>query len=409
MSDATETAPFPLPSEKSPPVIALGGAPLVLLLFVAATHFVVDAVAGMLNPLWPALESHYALQGSAIFLLYSLWTLSTSICQLFFGYLGDRFHSRWLFWLGPAAAAVCLGCVGLTHSPWILAALLAISGLGIAAYHPEAAALAGNCAPAHRSRAMSLFSMGGFLGQAAGPAASGWVVDNYGLRGLSGEIAFGLIALALLRVGLCGAKGGTTTAHVPSQPLRDMFAGRIAVTLLVLAIGSLRIVAASGVPLGLAYLLKARHGSYAEIGSVQSAFMFGIGAGGLACALFIGKHLERLTLWLLPLLVAPVIVAMPLIDGATLLAAAGMSGLLIGVGLPVLISYGQQLLPESQRVASSLTMGVSWGVGGAIVAGIMAVCDELRAFDAPFTVFAIAAGLSAVLCYWLPPPRTERT
>ena len=405
MSDATETAPHAAVFQSPPSPLAPVALPVALLLFVAATHFLVDTVAGLLNPLWPALEKHYTLQGGAIFWMYSLWTLSTSISQLFFGYLGDRIHSRWLIWLGPGAAVVCLGCVGVTQSPWVLAALLAISGLGIAAFHPEAAALAGNCAPDHRSRSMSIFSMGGFLGQAVGPVASGWVVDHYGLSGLTGEIAIGLLALAVLWIGLRGASSRTTQTHVPSLPLREVFSGRIGTTLLLLTIGALRVVGAAGVPLALAYLLTARHRPYAEIGGSQSAFMFGIGAGGLACALFVGKKHEQLTLWLLPLIVAPVILAMPLMDGVVLLAAAGVAGLLIGVGLPVLISYGQQLLPGSQRVASSITMGVSWGTGGAIVAGIMAVCEARQTLEAAFAIFAAAVVLSCVLCYWLPTPR----
>ena len=35
---------------------------------------------------------------------------------------------------------------------------------------------------------------------------------------------------------------------------------------------------------------------------------------------------------------------------------------------PVYISYGQQLLPSGERVASSITMGVCWGVAGGLVA-----------------------------------------
>jgi MFS family permease len=103
--------------------------------------------------------------------------MTTSVSQFWFGLYGDRFPSRWLLWAGPLAAVVCLGGIGLTQSPLVLAMLLTVAGLGIAAFHPEAAALAGSCAPEHRSRAMSIFTMGGFLGQATGPIYSGNLVD----------------------------------------------------------------------------------------------------------------------------------------------------------------------------------------------------------------------------------------
>jgi len=81
----------------------------------------------------------------------------------------------------------------------------------------------------------------------------------------------------------------------------------------------------------------------------------------------------------------------------------GLSGLLVGISLPVLISYGQQLMPDSQRIASSITMGVSWGVGGGLVSIILAICKYTGRFEPAFIVFALATALSSLLCGWLPP------
>src|SRR5688572_26554142 len=132
---------------------------LPMLIFAAATHFLVDAIAGMLNPLWPRLDAHYQLAGWESAALFFLWGTSNSVSQFFFGLYGDRFPARWLLAAGPLAAIFCLGSIGLTHSPPVLATLLVVAGLGVAAYHPEAAALAGSCAPENRSRAMSIFIM----------------------------------------------------------------------------------------------------------------------------------------------------------------------------------------------------------------------------------------------------------
>ena len=129
--------------------------------------------------------------------------------------------------------------------------------------------------------------------------------------------------------------------------------------------GSLRIIAAAGVPILLGYLLNARNGTEVEIGFVQSAFMFGIGLGGLTCAALLRRHHERAILWLCPLLVTPVLLVLPWTSGWGLAGLASLSGLLLGISLPVLVSRGQELMPDSPRIASSITMGVSWGVGGA--------------------------------------------
>lgn len=321
---------------------------------------------------------------------------------------GDRFNARWLLWAGPLVAIVALGCIGLTDSPLLLAALLTIAGLGIAAYHPEAAALAGSSAPQHRSRAMSIFTMGGFVGQAIGPIASGNLVDRWGLPGMAWTIA-GSLGLALLIAPL--GRGAIAQIHrKAARPvsLRQLFRGRTRPVLLVLLIGSLRIIAAGGVPVLIGFLLAERRATGAQTGLVQSAFMAGVGLGGLACATLLKQRHERLIIWLCPLLAVPVLVAIPHLNASMLSAAVGVSGLLLGISLPVLISFGQQLMPDSQRIASSITMGVSWGVGGGIVSIILAACEYQRSYEPAFYVFAIATAASTALCIWLPtlPPQS---
>ncbi|MBC7857153.1 MAG: MFS transporter [Pirellulaceae bacterium] len=377
-----------------------------LLYFAAAMHCLVDLVAGSLNPLWPLMDGHYALtpwQGAGLFFL---WQMTTSLSQFFFGMWGDRFDSRWLLWAGPLAAVVCLGSIGLTKSPIILAQLLVVAGLGIAAFHPEGAALAGSCAPENRSRAMSIFTTGGFIGQSIGPYCSGNIVEWLGMRGLAWGILGGLVALIMLApLGIRAMRGRAAATRIEAAPpvrLSQLFRGRVWPVTLVLLIGSLRIIAAAGVPILLGYLLEARRGTASDIGFVQSAFMLGIGLGGLTCATLLQRRHEKAVLWVCPLLVTPVLLVMPWMSGLALAGLASLSGLLLGISLPVLISRGQELMPDSQRIASSITMGVSWGVGGGVVSIILIVCQSAGQFEPAFAAFAVATLASSVLCFWLP-------
>jgi MFS transporter, FSR family, fosmidomycin resistance protein len=383
-----------------------GSTLLSLLVFAAAMHFLVDAVAGMLNPLWPKLDVHYGLAAWESAALFFLWQMTTSVSQFWFGLYGDRFPARWFIWVGPVAAIVCLGSIGITQSPLALAGLLTVAGLGIAAYHPEAAALAGDCAPEHRSRAMSIFTMGGFLGQAVGPIYSGNLVDSLGLKGMTWNILIGLLAATLLLPLGRGLLGHSKVHERPRVSLQELVRGRGAVVLLVLVIGSLRIIAAGGVPVLMSYWLQSRGASAASTGGVQSAFMLGIGLGGLACAAFVSHRHESLVLWLCPLVVSPVLFAIPSVSGWLLVSAVCLTGILLGISLPVLISYGQQLMPESQRIASSITMGVSWGIGGGLVSIILAWCKATGRYEHAFVVLGLATAISSVLCIWLPATAT---
>lgn len=376
------------------------------LLLLTLLHFVVDSIASQLSPLWPELVRHYGLGNGGTFWLLLIWMLANSFSQFAFGLIGDSPLARQLVWLGPAAAAICLGSVGLSTSPLLLIFLLICGGLGIAAFHPEGAALAGNSWPASRSRAMSIFAMGGFLGQALGPYLSGRCVDRSGLSGLSSGIVVGLGALALLRFFYRESHPplASNGFHAARDAVRVIIRHRFTVAML-LAIGSLRLVAASGVPVAISYWLTTKNLPKAEIGLVQSCFLGGIGLGGLLCATFVRSGLEWRILWLCPLLSAPLILVIPLLDGVPLKSVTFTAALFQGIALPVFISYGQQLLPESQRVASSITMGVSWGIGGAIVAGLIEITVQHAAFVACFQVFAITTVTSCLLCAGLRRPR----
>lgn len=373
-----------------------------LLAVVSSSHLVVDTVAGQMSPLWPELSQHYDMPSTSGCLL--VWTLATSVFQLLFGVLGDSMRGQWLMIAGPMVAVGCLSAIGLTHSPPVLYALLLFAGLGIAAYHPEAAAMSGRSWSSQRSRAMSIFAMGGYLGQAIGPYYSGYMVDRWGLRGLAWGAAWGWLAMLAVAVGL----GRQPVAHVAASeprwsPWKSLHTCARRLTLL-LAIGSLRIVAAAGVPIALGFVLAQRNWLKSDVGLVQSAFMAGIGAAGLICALSTSARWERRTLWLPSLLTVPILLILPRLDGPLLHFATLSTGFLLGLALPVLISTGQRMLPESPRVASSITMGVSWGIGGGIVSGIIDLCERWQAYDAAFAGFAVATTLSSLLCIALPSP-----
>src|SRR5690606_2003613 len=168
---------------------------------------------------------------------------------------------------------------------WTLALLTIFAGLGIAAFHPEAASLAGNCLPGERSRAMSLFQFSGFLGQTVGPFYSGLIVDRWGLTGLFPGLAWLVIAAALVSVPL--QRMSVKRSAVAPTPMRlsELFAGRYRSLFALLAIGVSRTVPATGIPLALAFLLSSRSASSTDVGILQSTFLFGVGGGGLLCAL----------------------------------------------------------------------------------------------------------------------------
>lgn len=365
-------------------------APLVAISLLAAMHFLVDTAAGTINPLWQGFEERFGVRSGGLLWVYVCWQAASSFSQLLFAWWADRAPQRWLIWAGPVVGTACMGLTGLAPHPVVLAVLLVLSGLGIAAFHPEGAAAAGAVAPLQRSRMMSIFALWGYLGQSLGPFASARITTEFGFQSL---VWWGLCGLAGLVVLM------TQRRYIPTPPLRH--AARRQSTeertgwqpwALLLSVGTLRIVPSIGVPLVLAYWLADRE----MIGSLQSAFMIGVGAGSILCALLIRPQWERGLIWSQPLLAAPCLVAIPLAPEAWLPAVVGLTGFMLGIALPVFISFGQQMLPQHPRAASSVTMGVSWGVAGGIAAAALWGMTEIDRRPETFHVlaaFSLAAGM----------------
>lgn len=375
---------------------------IVALLLLTLLHTLVDTFALFLQPLWPVLERELTLTSTSVSVAYVVWNIANSGSQLLWGWLGDRYQGRYLLWLGPLAGIVCMSCLGFARTTLELNALLILGGLGIAAFHPEAAALAGRLIPTHRARAMSIFAVGGYLGQAIGPFASGEIVTQRGVGGLAWQAIWGVVLLAILTFGLSQASRIDHHVRRETVSFARLLSGRVVAVTLLMTVGTLRVVTSVGVPMALAYLIDARGGTSAETGQVQASYQLGIGIGSMICAAIVSARTERLALWLTPVLTTPLLWWACASDDSTRIVAMTLAGVTMGGAFPVLISYGQQLLPEGPRVASSLTMGVTWSVGSMIVAGAMVA---FRAWDRPdWAVYTFAAGgvLSSLLCWGLP-------
>jgi len=382
---------------------SLGMGFVTLLVVLAIWHLLVDTVACVIQPLWPSLETHLDLRAGRIFWLYLIWSMTTSFGQFVVGCLADRFPSRWLIWVAPTFALICMSCLGIATSVWGVAALLVGAGIGIAAFHPEAAAIAGSCLPENRSRAMSIFALSGYMGQSVGPLYSGYVTDRWTLSALGSLLICGLPVISMLYLCSYSVRWPELIARKPSKKSSlSIVDGKLLPVLLLIVIGTLRVFAALGIPLAMAFLLAWRGSTNTSIGIVQSAFMFGIGTGSIACALWIRHESERRALWTFPLYSLPFVWVIPGLSGWLLIASVTISGICIGITLPILISYGQRLLPDGQRMASSLTMGVTWGLGSALLAGIMATLKQWQRVDFAFVIFTLAVLISGILCFWLP-------
>src|SRR3569833_697350 len=150
-----ECPPLDVPAVETAERGRADGSWLVLL---AVGHAVTDSYCqSLLSPLFPDLRRQLGLSMVQVGALPLMMGLSASLGQPVLGWISDR-RPRWcLVALGPLIAASVIGWIGHARAFAELALLLFVAGMGIGAYHPQAAALARD-AGRGGSLAMSAFT-----------------------------------------------------------------------------------------------------------------------------------------------------------------------------------------------------------------------------------------------------------
>src|ERR687886_1797967 len=149
----------------------------------SAGHLFTDVNQGAVAALVPFLVAERGLSLAAAGMLVLAATFSSSIVQPLFGHFSDRRPFAALMPLGVMLGGLGIALVGVAPNyPLILLCVL-LSGLGVAAFHPESARFANYVSGSRRARGMSFFSVGGNVGFALGPVISTPLVLSFGLPG----------------------------------------------------------------------------------------------------------------------------------------------------------------------------------------------------------------------------------
>jgi MFS transporter, FSR family, fosmidomycin resistance protein len=367
-------------------------------------HLATDFANGALPALIPFLKDRFALSYTLVGVLILASQASSSLIQPVFGIWSDRRGAMWLLPCGVGLAGVGIALAADAPRYWLVVLLVLTSGLGSAAYHPEASKFAGYVSGRKRASGMSLFSVGGNLGFAIGPVVTTFVVHAYGLRGglllALPCLAVAAAALAMMPYlrGFVPPRRSVHESAGPDQP-RAMA--------LLLGVVAFRSVAWFGLITFLP-LWEVHLGHSRTYGSRLLALM--LFAGGVG-TLVMGRLADRFGRR--PVLLASVVATSPLIflflvvggiPGAVAIALAGAC--VVGTfGVTMVMS--QEYLPRHIGMASGLSIGLSVGLGGIAAVGLGRVAD-LASLRAALYVSAAAPLAAIVLAALLPSSRDRR-
>jgi FSR family fosmidomycin resistance protein-like MFS transporter len=372
--------------------------PTVLLM--ASAHLVVDGYGNIYAPLLPLLIPRLNLSLAAAGTLAMCFQLAASVSQLGFGHLADRWRPRVLVMAGPVLAVSVLSLVGMANSVVMLGAILMIGGLGCAAFHPPAAALAHRLGGTRPGTSMSFYISGGTLGFAFGPLLFAPTAQRFGLASTPFLALPGLliVALFLRRVPPIplhtDGSGGGFRALVPyARPLALLYVVVVLRTLTALAFATFMPV-----------MLTARGLSLGEAGGVIAIYLAASGIGGFLGGPAADRFGARTVIALSLVLAAPFLAVAPALSGAWFIVALAIGGFFLQSTLPVNVTFAQLIAPVSAATVSSLMMGFGWGVGGLSVPFVGMLADRIG-IEQTLTLLAGMPVIAALCSLPLPPGR----
>src|SRR5215211_4267390 len=331
----------------------------------SAGHLFTDLNQGAVAALVPFLTTERAISLAAAGALVFAATVSSSIVQPLFGIFSDKKPIPILMPLGVLLAGCGMALVGAAPTyPMILLCVVA-SGIGVAAFHPEAARFANYVSGSGRARGMSFFSVGGNAGFALGPALTTPLVLLFGLPG-SLFLALPAVAMsAVLLYELPRMLGFRPDVSESENRVEDLapehwgpFARMIGV-----------VVVRSFVYFGLVAFVASY---YERVLGVSPAFgntaltlmLFGGAAGTLTMGPLADRFGRRAVLGASMLVLPPLIffftLAGPIVGMAVLVLVGAATVGTFGVT----VVMGQEYLPARIGLAAGITMGLSIGLGG---------------------------------------------
>ncbi|GIH74263.1 MFS transporter [Planobispora longispora] len=338
----------------------------------SAGHACVDVYQGAVAALVPFLVAERAYTYAAASGIVLAASLLSSVAQPLFGAVTDRWALPWLLPVSTLLGGLGIALSGLTDSYPLTLALAAVSGIGIAAYHPESARVA-RIAAGGSHTAMGWFSLGGNLGFAAAPLLVAAVVAAGGLR-LTPLLALPALAGSVLYLPVLRALGTSArpAGGGASRVGRDDVASFARLSLAV----AFRSVVFVGLSTFIALYVPARTGGGTAAGTAALSVLYLGGAVGTVLGGGLADRWDRVTVVRASYLVSVAAVAgIVFVPGPVVYLFAALTSVGLYVPFSLQVTLAQDYLPGRVGTAGGVTLGLTVSAGGLAGPLIGAVAD----------------------------------
>ena len=372
----------------------------------SVAHLFDDISQGVIPALIPffVTDKGFSIAAAAGLVLAS--NASSSVLQPLFGQIADRKSAPWLVPGGLLLAGTGVALTGLAPTYALTLSAAAASGIGIAAFHPEASRQVHAASGRRKALAMSLFAVGGNVGFALGPALATPLQIALGLKG---TVLLALPAMAMAAVLVLAGRwsGGAPARPAHSPDVEDRWAPFARLTMAV----ACRAVVFAGlnvfIPL---YWIRVFGESKAAGGAALTSMLFAGVVGTVSGGWLADRFGRRVVVFgsmagLLPLLLAFVLAP----RAGVALAILVPIGIFLSLPFSVMTVLGQEYLPGRVGTASGVTIGLAVTLGGLVAPLLGRFADVHGIRAAVWTiVFVPVFGAAAALTLPREPVRLSR-
>ena len=369
------------------------------------SHTVDDMYQGAVPALLPFLvaERHYSYAAASGLVLAA--NLLSSVAQPAFGAMTDRFRLWWLVGTGLSVAGIGVGLAGLSGTYELTWLAIALSGLGVAAFHPEAARSA-RVASAGRQTAMSWFGFGGNIGLTIGPLIVTPVLLALGVRGtavlavpaiLVGASVLFLQPRLLPRPAAAGRKSAAPAG-------RDDWPAFARLTAVIVT----RAVLYFGLSSFLALYVTRQLGGGQALGEAALATFLGCGALGTLIGGHLADRFGRLPVLRLGyVLMVPALIGLVTVGRPWVFVFIVLSALTVYLPFAIQVTLSQDLLPNRVGTASGVSLGLAITAGG-LLAPLLGALADATSLRTTLVVLIALPVLALGLSTTLRDPRVDR-
>lgn len=358
-------------------------------------HFTVDMYGGILPIMFPVFVDEFDLSKGAVGLIALGYTGAASLSQPLFGYLSDRFGSRYLAVSSMAWSAIMIGVIGIAPQYGIVVALAILAGLGSGAYHPQGASNASEVSgDVGRNSALAFYTVGGTSGFALGPLIGALVVALFGKSGTVVLIPYGIFVSIALYQQLKAR--GLGLPRDPSHATEARGAIIWAPLLLIVAIVMLRswthVSVVSFIPL---WFDEQGYGA-GFYSSLQTLVLASGAAGTLVGGVLADRFGQKVVLIASLIGSAPLLVVFAAFPGQQSFILGPLFTFTADMSLAITLVMAQRFLPGRIGMASGFILGMGFVTGGIGVPVTGLIADRIGVGDALMLTSALVLVAAAI-------------